>query len=163
MSAQEEMRDCLIKADAELYVEISRKMFPHLPAPENHQQAEIAMHYARTITETIPTKYRVYSHTWLTDRYYPSGLPDQLKNVADQIAPRIAAAVGISVESSNPILKPATKTIRKAMEEEVHHIVDDGVKLDDPDPEVQSHIKRRLYASKDAQMKYLFGRLRLKE
>ena len=57
----------------------------HLPQPKNLGEAEVIMHRARTEADNISLPKRVYSQDWLVERYYRSGLPDELKPKRDQL------------------------------------------------------------------------------
>jgi hypothetical protein len=76
--------------------------------------AEFVMHRARTESESVSLKARAYSHRWLEEREYPSGLPDALKPKAERMYPRVVEGVGISVNTNNPYLKPAAVEVRQA-------------------------------------------------
>lgn len=117
---------------------------PHLPQPTSDEQAEITMHVARTAAESIPMHLRHYSHDWLTERNLPSQLPPE-----DQ--PRIAEAVGISVNFSSPYLKPAAIEVRGAME----HAVLDRYAMGDKDPAI---VQVAMYEARERTMRALFGK-----
>lgn len=106
--------------------------FPHLAQPANDAQAEIMMHHARTQSPLLTLKKRAWSHRWLTERYLPSGLPDQLKPAAERLYPRIAPAVGIIVlgEARGGTMAPAYRQVRESMEHAVLEAQADG-KLED--------------------------------
>lgn len=89
------------KALEDLDVQLVRKMWahiaPNMPQPQGDEELLVAVHIARTATTSIELKHRVYSHAWLTERNYPSSLPDHLKKSAERIYPRVVEAVGIAV------------------------------------------------------------------
>lgn len=125
---------------------------PHLPPPADDAEAEVSLHLARTAAESVSFDKRAYSHRWLTERSYPSQLPDPLRPRAERLYPRIASAVGISVNFSSPFLKPAAPIITKAMGDVVEDMFANG----DTDPTL---MKRRMFEAKDTEMKRLFGTL----
>ena len=73
------LRRALEDGDALLMWRIWAHVFPHLPAPQTHAQAEIVLHRARSETASIAFKARAYSHAWLLDHGLESGLPDHLR------------------------------------------------------------------------------------
>jgi hypothetical protein len=125
---------------------------PHLPQLD-HAQAEIAMHRARTESESLPIRHRAYSHWWLLERCLPSGLPDRLKPSADRLYPQIAEAVGIATKFRSPIMKPAETIVRGAMCDAVEDIYADERS---PDP---AKVKARMFEVKDRTVRSLFGRI----
>lgn len=96
-----------------------RETSPHLPQPKDDGEALATLHRARTQTESIPEKLRLYSHRWLVERGIPSGLPDALLPKAEQVRPRVVDAVGISVNTSREELLPAAREIEGAMSDAV--------------------------------------------
>lgn len=84
------------------------------------------MHRARTEAGGVSLRARAWSHRWLEERGFPSGLPDNLKPKAERLCPKVIGAVGISVNTSNPYLKPATVEVRQAMEYAVNDAYADG-------------------------------------
>jgi hypothetical protein len=64
-------------------------------------------------------RLRAYSHRWLLDHGLPSGLPDELKPLAERMYPVKAEGVGISVNMRSPILKPIAGIVRQAMSDAV--------------------------------------------
>lgn len=127
------------------------KISPHLPQPGSHEQAEIVMHAARTAAETVSFPKRAYSHRWLTERELPSQLPDRLKPSAERLYPRIAEAVGISVNMNREYMRPAIVEVRGAMEDAVQ----DAFAENRRDP---VFVSARMKEAKSRAMKALFGR-----
>lgn len=121
-------RRLLEAGDVDGLVKAWAAVAPHLPRPETREQAEIAMHVARTAAISIEFRHRAWSHRWLTERDLPSHLPDDLKPKAERMYPRIVEGVGISVNVRNPLLKPAAVEVRKAMEVAVEESFADGKK-----------------------------------
>lgn len=77
------------------------------------------LHHARTQNQRIEFKLRAYSHSWLVDRTFPSGLPDELRPRAERIYPVTVSAVGIAIKSRNPLLRPLATAVQTAMENAV--------------------------------------------
>ena len=84
------------------------------------------LHHARTQAASMPLNLRAYSHRWLLDHGYPSGLPDELKPRAERIYPRVASAVGISVNVRSAFMKPVAEALRGAMSDAVMDAYADG-------------------------------------
>lgn len=121
------------------------RVAPHLPQPASDEQAEIAMHHARTLAITIPLPLRQYSHAWLVERNLPSALPE------DDRPPTIAEAVGISVNFRSSYLRPAAAEVRAAME----HAVLDRFAAGDKS---QIVVRAAMTEARDKTMRALFGR-----
>ncbi len=126
--------------------------FPGMPQPENREQAEITMHYARTAADSIAMRTRAYSHAWLCERGMPSGLPEALKASAERMYPVTVLGVGISVNTKNPLLAPAMGEIRESMEHAVLDAQADGRLADAP------FVKARMNEARERSMRALFGR-----
>ncbi len=154
MSQHSEFVDALIRGDARDLVERWRVIAPHLPVPGTTEQAEIIMHRARTEVGTIDLKYRAYSHRWLTERNIPSGLPDILRPKAERMYPICVQGVGISVNMSNPALKPAAVIIRGAMEDAVNDAFAEGRK----EP---AFVSAQMKNARELATKKLFGQIRI--
>lgn len=114
-----EFRRCLEQLDVAAIRKLWHHVSPHLPQPKTDAEALVTLHHARTQTESIAIKLRAWSHRWLLDHGYPSGLPDHMKASAERIYPRVVEGVGISVNFRSPILKPITEQVRGAMEDAV--------------------------------------------
>lgn len=153
MMPHEEFRAALEAGDVALLRRIWSVVMPHLPGPRTDWEAEVIMHRARTETATISRRARFYSHRWLTERQYPSGLPDNMRPSAERMYPKIADSVGISLNTKSSIVKPALPIIRKAMEGVVMDIY--SGKRREP-----AYIKARMLEAKDKETKLLFGKLR---
>lgn len=122
-----EMRNLLEAGDLAGLRAFWAKYAPHLPQPENDEQASVTMHVARTEAESVTLQKRIYSHLWLTERGLPSHLPNELKPKAEQVEQRIVEGVGISVNTNNPLLKPVMREVQRAMELAVEDLYADGV------------------------------------
>jgi len=129
-----------------------KEWFPDMPQPKTQEEAEIVLHYARTVADSVGFNSRAYSHAWLTERRLPSGLPDHLKPRAQRMYPVQVQAVGISINFKNPFLKPAADQIRKVMETRVEECYAEGV----TDPDI---VKKHMLEAKEQEEKALFGGL----
>jgi hypothetical protein len=93
----DEMKRCLVDCDVEAIRRLWAHVAPNMPQPEDDNHARATIHHARTQAENIPFKLRAYSHAWLTERGFPSALPDHMRPRAQRMYPVIVDAVGISV------------------------------------------------------------------
>lgn len=149
-------RRCLEEADVMGLWTIWSHVFPNMPQPKSLALAEISLHMARTASESMHIKLRAYSHRWLTERNHPSLLPDNLKPAAERIYPKVAEAVGISVNFHSEYMRPAATVIKKVMSDSVLDTFADGVR----DPVI---VKERMMEAKAREMKGLFGKIQTKE
>lgn len=150
-----DMTRCLESLDIQAARGLWGIHFPHLSAPASDDDMLTMLHMARTQSEAIGFKLRAYSHRWLTERGYPSQLPDRLKPSAERLYPKVAHAVGISYNFIAPDLKPAADMIRGAMESAVMEADADGKLTDSP------FVKARMYEARDKERRALFGRIGL--
>lgn len=127
------------------------ELFPGMPQPRSYEAAETAMHMARTGAATVQFSKRAYSHRWLTERDLPSQLPDELKPNAEQLCPVVQDCVGISVNTSSPLLVPAMIEVRGAMETAVEVAYADGQR----DP---AFVKARMFEAREKTIRQLFGK-----
>jgi len=142
-------RQCLEEMDVAGIRKLWRARAPPPHPPVDDREAEATLHRARTDGRVLSLKQLAYSHRWLEDRGYPSGLPDDLKPKAERIYPRIVEGVGISVHIGSPVLRPAIPIIRGAMEEVV---------LDEYAGKVQiERLKGRMREAKEKTVRKLFG------
>lgn len=128
-----------------------KKHRPGMPQPESREQAEIVMHRARTEAGSVSLRARAWSHAWLRERQLPSGLPDRLRPSAERLYPVAIEAVGISVNTRNPLLRPAMAQIRKSME----HAVLDAYAEGRRDP---VFVTARMNEARQKTERALFGR-----
>lgn len=128
MSAQSEFHAALESGDVRLVRCASAKLFPHLPQPASAEDAETAMHMARTQMPSVSFKARAWSHRWLTERGLPSQLPDALKPKAERMYPVVVDAVFVSANSNSPSLKPVAKLVQHAMSDAVEDCYANGDK-----------------------------------
>lgn len=126
MSMSGAFRAALFDGDARRMVDIWRTNYPDMPVPTDITSAEIVMHRARTETMSLPLAKRFYSHQWLTERGYDSGLPIDLRARWERERQRIVAAVGISVNTP-PSRAGLGLEIRAAMENVAGEMLADGV------------------------------------
>lgn len=118
---------------------------PHLPQPTSRDQAEIAMHIARTAAESVTLPKRHYSHRWLSERLLPSSLPSELE------PPKIVDAVGISVNFRSSWMQPAATEVRGSMENAVNDCYANG------DTDVLT-VRAQMSEAKERTLRALFGR-----
>jgi len=152
MNPHEVMRRALEEHDLVTCCKLWEVVAPKMPQPKNEHEARITMHHACTQTENINLRSRAYSHRWLVDHGYPSGLPDKLKPKAEQMFPKIVDVVGIACGSTSKLMQPVVVQVRGAMEHVVLDHYADGIK----DPEV---IKPRMLEARKQMIKKLLGRL----
>jgi hypothetical protein len=146
-----EFRRCLAELDVARTKALWSLVNPYLPPPENDEQILVTLHMARTRANSLSTKQRAYSYRWLTERGYPSGLPDALKPVAERLYPKVVGAVGISVNFTLNELKPAGRLIEKAMSDTVMDLYADGEER----PET---VRKAMMAAGVKERRKLFGR-----
>lgn len=150
MSASE-FRSLLAAGDVRGLRAYWAKVSPQLPQLRNDEEAEIAMHMARTSAKSIPLKLRVWSHRWLVERMLPSQLPDALRARAERMYPVVRDAVGISVNFSSALLAPAALEIRSSMEDAVEDAYAEG--RTDP-----GFVTSRMQEARARTTRALFGR-----
>jgi hypothetical protein len=122
------MRRCLIDFDIAAARRLWAHVAPHLPQGVNDADTIIVLHLSRTRANSVPLRYRAYSHRWLLDNGYPSGLPDWLKPKAERMYPRIVDAVGIAVKAGSPERIPLARAVQRAMSDVVEDHYADGVR-----------------------------------
>jgi hypothetical protein len=114
-----EFRRCLEVVDIDGIRKLWAHVSPHLPQPQSDAEALVTIHQARTQAKSVAFNLRAYSHRWLTDNGYPSGLPDDLKPSAERVYPKIVEAVGISVNFRTLEFRPVANLVRGAMSDAV--------------------------------------------
>lgn len=124
---------------------------PGAVQPDSDADMLVTLHLARTQAEAVPEGLRLYSHAWLLERGLPSQLPDALRPKAERLYPRIAEAVGISVNYSAPALRPAAEIIEAAMSDAVSEAFADGRR----DP---AFVTARMAEARATASRQLFGR-----
>ena len=123
-----------------------RSLFPEMPLPETDTDAEIVVHIARTRSEMVALRSRFYSHRWLTERGWPSELPDHLRPRAEQVSPVTVEGVGIA----SVFKRPYTEAVQDKMRRAVLECYADGE--DNPDVIRSVMLERR-----EREMRRLFG------
>ena len=128
-NAASAFHQALVAGDVARCREIWAVVGSHLPQPKNLGEAEVIMHRARTEAKNIPLSKRVYSHDWLVERLYRSGLPDELKPKRDQVVPVLLSAVGVSVNtfSSSIDRKEECNEIQHVMGQAGGEMIDAGI------------------------------------
>lgn len=147
-----EFRQLLEQGDVQAIRGAWAQLFPHLPQVETYEQAEVVMHHARTQMQSIAFKHRAWSHRWLTERSLPSGLPDTLRPRAERLYPVVVDAVGVSINTSVPQLRPAMLEVRR----DVCDAVEDAYAAGHKDP---VFLKQRMNEVRDQSIRKLFGRI----
>lgn len=110
----DDFRRCLIECDVAGIRKLWAHVAPHLDQPSDGD-ALVSIHHARTGARSVPFSLRAYSHRWLVERGYPSGLPDELKPRAQRIYPVVQECVGIGALNKGPI----THLTQRAMQDAV--------------------------------------------
>jgi hypothetical protein len=139
MSLASAFRRCLETLDVIGIRKLWARIAPGAPGPGSNEEAEIALHLARTASAALPDKLRIYSHDFLMARGLPSRLPNELRRLSQWVEPRVVDAVGISVRSMSGSVSRGmlAKAIERAMSKAVLECYGDGV----TDPE---KIKKRM-------------------
>lgn len=150
MSLAKEFQRCMEEMDCVGYRDLWRKFSPHLYQPKNDEDARVTLHNARTQCNSIAFDLRAYSHRWLTERGFPSGLPDNLKPKAERLYPRVVSAVGISVNAKSEFMKPIVGLVRNAMEHAVLDAYADG-------REEPVFVKQRMMEARERTIQKLLG------
>jgi hypothetical protein len=151
MNIAGEMQKCMVVFDIERTRQLWPIAFPHLPPITSDGEARAMLHLARTSSEALNTRLRFYSHQWLLERNLPSALPDHLRPSAERMYPRVAKAVGISVNANSELMRPIVPFVREAMSHAVLETFADGHK-DDSDV-----VKRRMMEAKRTTVRKLLG------
>jgi hypothetical protein len=146
MQHQAELRRCLIDCDVAQLRKLWAHIAPQWPQPKTERDMLVALHIARTNTNGIPFRARAYSHRWLIDGGWPSGLPDHLKPKAERIYPRVVGAVGISSMGGPGVKTHFNRAIEKVMGDAVLETYADG-------HENQPHIVKARMMEKRAEFK----------
>lgn len=149
-----EFRRCLETLDTAGIRRLWAHVSPHLPQPKTDDDALIAIHHARTQASSISLKLRAWSHRWLEERGFPSGLPDEIRPSAERLYPKIADAVGICVRSATPELKPVADAVQGAMSDAVMGAYAEG----QTDPQF---VRTRMQEARERTVRQLVGLGRL--
>jgi hypothetical protein len=148
----DEFARCLATCDVKGIRRLHQHVRPDLPQPKNDHEALFAIHHARTLTETFAFRLRAYSHAWLRDHNYPSGLPDELKPKAERLYPRFQEAVGIVCGGTSEIGRAVAPIIRGAMSDAVMDVY-----ADDKHPDAVL-VKSRMMEARRVTIKKLIGK-----
>lgn len=152
MAVNDDIRRCLIECDVAGMRKLWGQVAPHLSQPASDHEALIALHHARTQAESVPIKLRLWSHRWLTERHFPSGLPDELRPRGEQVHPVVVEAVGICVKARSPERAPAAEFVREAMSGAVLEMYADKVR----DP---VRVKARMMECRARALESIYGRI----
>lgn len=150
MNLPDVMRRALEDHDVVTCQRLWRQIAPRMPQPKNEADACMIMHHACTQANNVRFRSRAYSHRWLIDNGYPSGLPDYLRPRAERMYPKIVDAIGIACGVSSSAMKPLVPIIQGAMENVVLEHYADGIK----DPDI---IKPRMLEARRNAIKKLIG------
>ena len=117
MGVASAFRDVLDTGDAARYRLIWGDVYPSLPQLKDIDEARLSLHQARTSAESVRLEKRLYSHSWLRERGFQSGLPVELRPEGEQVEHRIISAIGVAVTSmsSSPTRRLEAKEIERIM------------------------------------------------
>lgn len=124
-----------------------RRAPAHL-APKDRAEAEIMMHHIRTRTRSVRMAGRAWSHRWLVERGWPSGLPDILRPRAERLYPAVVGAVAIV----SMLRTPTTLPLRAVMKNAVDEVYAD---YRQPDATV---VRARMFEARERERRKLVGR-----
>ena len=139
------LRQCLIDLDVSGVRALARETWPLVPQPKGDEGFTVGIHQMRTREQTVPPKYRYYSHCWLTERGLPSQLPDRLKQSAERMYPKVVDSVGVAVRSK-------VQEIKDAIEGRMVYAVEDCYANGDRDPSI---VKPQMMAARAQERKAL--------
>lgn len=148
-------RRCLVELDVNGMRKLHAHVSPHLPSPGDDRLVLATMHRARTQLRTMALKDRAYSHRWLLDHGYPSGLPDELKPRAERLYPRVVAATGFSANFGPKLLKP----LKHPVEHAVGEVILDAYGTDKVDKIDHAKLRGAMLEKKDETVRKLVGRI----
>jgi len=130
MGAATAFRAALYDGDIGRTRHLWAQVSPNMPQPENHDEAEVIMHQARTAADSVPMQKRIYSHAWLAERGLPSQLPDGMKPPRERKGPPVifsAALIGVGTLSSNTSRREEAKAMERAMADAVGDMITSGI------------------------------------
>jgi len=151
MHHADEFARCLVTCDVAGIRRLFKHVRPDLPQPKTDHEALMAIHHARTQAATFNFRLRAYSHAWLLDHGYPSGLPDGLKPKAERLYPRVQEAVGIACKGNSEIGRAIAPIVQRAMSDVVMDIYATNRS---PDPAL---VKLRMMEARTMTVKKLIG------
>jgi hypothetical protein len=152
MKYADEFARALVTCDVKSIRRLFRHVRPDLPQPKTDHEALFAIHHARTQADTFALRLRAYSHAWLRDHGYPSGLPDDLRPKAEQLYPRFVEGVGIACRGVSEIGRAVAPLVQGAMSDAVMDVYADNRS---PDPML---VKARMMEARATTVKKLIGR-----
>lgn len=136
-----------------------RHVNPHLHQPANDHETLLMLHHARTQSNVIRLRERVYSDRWLVEHGYPTAMPDNLRALGDRLYPRIVEGVGISVAVSSEFMRPVGDALVQAQAAVVADAYNSGsvdtVKLKAAMEEARIAEKKRLLGSVSVSLRSL--------
>ena len=109
---QAEFRRCMLELDVPQARRLWAHVFAHLPQPKTDSDMLLILHRARTEAESMPLEARTYSHHYLLERGYPSGLPSAMRD-------KIQEGVGVSINASSPMFKPIVPLVERAVNDAI--------------------------------------------
>lgn len=151
MTASDDFRRCLEEGDVKAARRLWKILQPNLPQPESDFEVEATLHHARTQASSVRFRLRAWSHRWLVDHGLPSGLPDEMKPVADRLYPRIVEGVGVAVLALSEDTRPLAELVEKSMSDAVAECYADSPH---PDP---VFVKARMTEARRTTLKKLLG------
>lgn len=154
MQHSDAMRAALEEVDVARVRRLHAAEFPHLPPLGSDEQVTVSIHMARTSSTSVDFRSRAWSHRWLTERGYPSQLPDADRPKAERIYPTVATATGVSINVKSKWLLPLRSVVQAAVEEVILDEYSGRVERIDHDK-----LRGRIIESKDATMRRELGRL----
>lgn len=110
-----EFRRCLSECDVVSIRKLWKHVCPHLHQPSTDHETLATIHCARTQSIWLDIRDRAYSHHWLLDHGLPSALPDNLKDKAERMYPKVVEGVGIAVRVSSEFLQVVAPVLLTAM------------------------------------------------
>lgn len=121
------LRECLARMDVGFAHKYWSEMFPGQKSPKNYAETRICLHIARTACESSRLSDRLWSHQWLTERQFPSKLPNELR--PDFGGSVIVSAVGLVVDTnkSDRASQERVIAIRTAMENAINEMYSHGI------------------------------------
>jgi hypothetical protein len=111
------IRQALEECDIDTFRKLWVHLAPELPRPKNDLWWLATLHAVRTQASSLALRHRVYSHCWLLDHGFPSGLPDHLKARAERLYPRTVRGVGVAVHTRSPLALAIHKAMSDAVED----------------------------------------------
>lgn len=130
MSATSAMRETLATGDVPRLMSIWGAINPAMPQPESYEEGEVILHQARTSAESVALEKRLYSHAFLDERGYPSGLPDALRPPRERKGPSVifsAVLVAVGTTSTREDRRQEARAIEAVMSQAAGEMVSSGI------------------------------------